>query len=96
MKYTSLGNTGLIVSKLSFGAMTFGSDPSVPSIYKVNQEDAQKMVNKSLDAGINFFDTADGYAGGQSEEMLVGQHGKLQLPGKCRKIMAGPPFATGR
>lgn len=70
MKYTSLGNTGLIVSKLSFGAMTFGSDPSIASIYKVNQEDAQKMVNKSLDAGINFFDTADGYAGGQSEEML--------------------------
>ena len=70
MKYTNLGNTGLIVSRLSFGAMTFGSDPSITSIYKVNQEDAQKMVSKSLDAGINFFDTADGYAGGQSEEML--------------------------
>ena len=70
MKYTHLGNTGLIVSRLSFGAMTFGSDPSIASIYKVNQDDAQKMVNKSLDAGINFFDTADGYSAGQSEEML--------------------------
>ena len=70
MKYTHLGNTGLIVSRLSFGAMTFGSDPSITSIYKVNQDDAQKMVNKSLDAGINFFDTADGYSAGQSEEML--------------------------
>ena len=70
MKYTNLGNTGLIVSRLSFGAMTFGSDPSITSIYKVNQEDAKKMVNKALDAGINFFDTADGYAHGQSEEML--------------------------
>jgi len=70
MKYTNLGNTGLIVSKLSFGAMTFGSDPSITSIYKVNQDEAQKMVNASLDAGINFFDTADGYSAGQSEEML--------------------------
>ena len=64
MKYTKLGNTGLIVSKLSFGAMTFGSDPSVPSVYKVNPQDAEAMVKKALDAGINFFDTADGYSAG--------------------------------
>jgi aryl-alcohol dehydrogenase-like predicted oxidoreductase len=70
MKYAKLGNTGLIVSRLSFGSMTFGNDPSITAIYKVTQEDAQTMVNKALDAGINFFDTADGYAGGQSEIML--------------------------
>jgi aryl-alcohol dehydrogenase-like predicted oxidoreductase len=38
MQYTRLGNTGLIVSRLSFGAMTFGSDPSVSAIYKVDLE----------------------------------------------------------
>ena len=62
MKYTTLGHTGLVVSKMSFGAMTFGSDPSIPSIYKVSLDDARKMIDTSLAAGINFFDTADGYA----------------------------------
>lgn len=70
MQYSKLGNTGLIVSRLSFGAMTFGNDPSIPSVFKVTESDAQAMIDKSLDAGINFFDTADGYSAGQSEEML--------------------------
>ena len=69
MQYKQLGNTGLIVSRLSFGAMTFGSG-SLATIYKVDQENAQAMLNRALDAGINFFDTADGYAEGQSEQML--------------------------
>ncbi|HKQ99861.1 MAG TPA: aldo/keto reductase [Pyrinomonadaceae bacterium] len=70
MQYARLGNTGLIVSRLSFGTMTFGSDPSMPNIYKVTPETAAEMVEKSLEAGINFFDTADGYSAGQSEVML--------------------------
>jgi Predicted oxidoreductases (related to aryl-alcohol dehydrogenases) len=70
MQYNRLGNTGLVVSRLSFGAMTFGNDPSVAAVYKVTQDDAHTMVNMALDAGINFFDTADGYSGGQSEIML--------------------------
>jgi len=70
MQYTRVGNSGLIVSRLAFGAMTFGSDPSQPAIYKVNRENARSMIGKALDAGINFFDTADLYAAGQSEVML--------------------------
>ncbi len=70
MQYTRLGNTGLIVSRLAFGTMTFGSDPSMPNVYKVSQENARTMVEKSLEAGVNFLDTADGYASGQSETML--------------------------
>jgi aryl-alcohol dehydrogenase-like predicted oxidoreductase len=70
MQYARLGSTGLIVSRLSFGSMTFGSDPSMPNIYKVSQETARAMVDRALEAGINFFDTADGYANGQSEKML--------------------------
>ncbi|AKG36457.1 aldo/keto reductase [Paenibacillus durus] len=69
MKYVRLGNSGLIVSKLAFGAMTFGSG-NIPSVYKVGQDQAQELVDRALAAGINFFDTADAYADGQSEEML--------------------------
>lgn len=70
MQYTKLGNTGLIVSRLSFGNMTFGNDPSIKAVFKVDMETAKAMVAKSIEAGINFFDTADGYSGGQSEQML--------------------------
>ncbi|MGF7035963.1 aryl-alcohol dehydrogenase-like predicted oxidoreductase [Paenibacillus mucilaginosus] len=69
MKYTVLGQSGLLVSRLAFGAMTFGTG-NMPSIYKVDESGAQELVDRALDAGINFFDTADGYADGQSEEML--------------------------
>jgi aryl-alcohol dehydrogenase-like predicted oxidoreductase len=70
MQYARLGNTGLIVSRLAFGTMTFGSDPSMPHVYKVSLDSARAMIDKSLEAGVNFFDTADGYASGQSEMML--------------------------
>lgn len=73
MQYSRLGNTGLIISRLSFGVMTFGNTgPSDPrsSVWKTGQDEATALVNRSLDAGINFFDAADGYANGQSEQML--------------------------
>lgn len=70
MQYSRLGQTGLIVSRLSFGVMTFSTNPAMPNIYKVTDENARIMVEKSLEAGINFFDTADGYASGQAETML--------------------------
>jgi aryl-alcohol dehydrogenase-like predicted oxidoreductase len=71
MQYTTLGNTGLIVSRLSFGAMTFtAGNKNFATIYKTEEADANAMVGRALDAGVNFFDTADGYAGGESETML--------------------------
>lgn len=69
MQFTRLGNTGLVVSRMAFGAMTFGSG-DVPAVYKVNEEQARAMVDRALAAGINFFDTADAYALGESERML--------------------------
>jgi aryl-alcohol dehydrogenase-like predicted oxidoreductase len=78
MQYTTLGETGLIVSRLSLGAMTFSSarsgagDRSFGTIYKTDPMSADVMVRQALDAGINFFDTADVYADGQSEEILGG------------------------
>lgn len=63
MQYTTLGNTGLIVSRLSFGAMTFtAGNKSFATIYKTEAADANAMVARALDAGVNFFDTADAYA----------------------------------
>jgi aryl-alcohol dehydrogenase-like predicted oxidoreductase len=71
MQYARLGRSGLIVSRLAFGVMTFGHDAgSMGAVWKTGQEEANALVHRSLDAGINFFDTADGYARGQSEVML--------------------------
>jgi aryl-alcohol dehydrogenase-like predicted oxidoreductase len=71
MQYTTLGNTGLVISRLSFGAMTFtAGNKSFASVYKTEAAAADAMIGRALDAGINFFDTADAYAGGESETML--------------------------
>jgi aryl-alcohol dehydrogenase-like predicted oxidoreductase len=72
MKYSRLGGTGLIVSKLAFGSMTFGSDPNGPfaSTYKVDQAAANDLVARAIDAGVNLFNSADVYAGGDSERIL--------------------------
>lgn len=71
MKYIQLGNSGLVVSRLSFGAMTFGEGELVPGLVNnLGQTQANEMVARALDAGINLFDTADAYTGGQSETIL--------------------------
>jgi aryl-alcohol dehydrogenase-like predicted oxidoreductase len=72
MQYSRLGGTGLIVSRLAFGSMTFGSDPHGPfaSTYKVDQAGANELVARAIDAGVNFFNSADVYANGDSERIL--------------------------
>ncbi|MBF0289316.1 MAG: aldo/keto reductase [SAR324 cluster bacterium] len=71
MQYTNFGNTGLVVSRISFGAMTFGEGTLVGELENsIDQNTANKMVDIAIDAGVNFFDTADMYTGGQSETML--------------------------
>jgi len=71
MQYAPLGNTGLVVSRLAFGAMTFTSgNQDIAAIYKVGAQVANELVGRALDAGVNFFDTADAYANGQSETLL--------------------------
>lgn len=71
MQYTTLGHTGLVVSRLAFGAMTFGIGELVPGVTNsIDQTEADRMVDRALDAGINLFDTADAYTSGQSEIML--------------------------
>jgi aryl-alcohol dehydrogenase-like predicted oxidoreductase len=73
MKYSRLGETGLIVSRLSFGSMTFGPGEgkgAAAAVYKVDQAGADRLVAQALDAGINHFNSADAYANGHSEAML--------------------------
>ena len=68
MQYTRFGSTGLIVSRVALGTMTFGA--GFAPVNKVSQATATEIVARALDAGVNFFDTANQYAGGQSEEIL--------------------------
>jgi aryl-alcohol dehydrogenase-like predicted oxidoreductase len=71
MKYATLGNTGLLVSKLCFGTMTFGDGRGLfKAISTVGQSGADELVKTSIDGGINFFDTADNYTEGESEKIL--------------------------
>lgn len=71
MEYKALGNTGLLVSRLCLGTMTMGSGPGIYShIGDVGQKEADDLVRAALDAGINFFDTADVYSSGESEKTL--------------------------
>jgi aryl-alcohol dehydrogenase-like predicted oxidoreductase len=72
MQFTRLGNTGLLVSRLAFGAMTFGSpEGPMAAVAKLDQAGADRLVAACLDAGINFFNSADAYSSGQSETMLA-------------------------
>ncbi len=74
MKLKPLGRTGLFVSELCLGTMTFGGgDEGIwGKIGRLQQGDAERIVGSSLDAGINFIDTADVYSAGRSEE-ITGQ-----------------------
>ena len=85
MRYNQLGNTGLFVSELCLGTMTFGkANPNSTwgSIADVDQGLADKIVESSLAAGINFIDTADVYSLGNSEKLLGQALKNLGVPRK--------------
>jgi aryl-alcohol dehydrogenase (NADP+) len=67
MEYVNLGKTGLMVSRLCLGMMTYGT--SKWREWVLNEEESRPFVQKALEAGINFFDTADVYSLGVSEEV---------------------------
>lgn len=71
MDYVKLGNTGLDVSPICLGCMSFGSAKGwVHNPWALNEEDSRTIIKRALDLGINFFDTANVYAYGNSEEIL--------------------------
>jgi 1-deoxyxylulose-5-phosphate synthase len=70
MKYVKLGNSGLEVSKICLGCMSFGESGMGTHAWTLNEETSRQFMKKSLDAGINFFDTANVYSLGTSEEFV--------------------------
>ena len=70
MKYTTLGNTGIQVSKLCVGCMSFGDPASQMHAWTLNPEESENLIKRALDLGINFFDTANTYSAGTSGEYL--------------------------
>ncbi|HPT15094.1 MAG TPA: aldo/keto reductase [Bacteroidales bacterium] len=98
MKYRYLGNSGLKVSELCYGAMTFTGDKH-SNTASTGQQEANHLAAAALDLGINFFDTADVYANGTSEMMLgkaLGQRRKdVVVATKVRFAMSSKPNDTG-
>ncbi|MBE5101766.1 aldo/keto reductase [Priestia aryabhattai] len=70
MEYTKLGNTGLDVSRLCLGCMGFGDAVNWVHPWVLDEEKSRPIIKKALDLGINFFDTANVYSHGVSEEIL--------------------------
>src|SRR5450432_4162177 len=89
VQYQQLGNTGIFVSKLCLGAMTFGGAEGIfKAIGGLPQHDVDMLVGNSIDAGINFFDTANVYSAGESETML----GKALGPRRKDVVVASKVF----
>lgn len=70
MEYTKLGKTGLEVSRICLGCMGFGDPTRWIHTWVLNEENSRPIIKKALDVGINFFDTANVYSIGASEEIL--------------------------
>jgi aryl-alcohol dehydrogenase-like predicted oxidoreductase len=92
MHYRQLGKSGVLVSELCLGAMSFGGRGYWEKIGGLEQSAAQRLVDMAMDAGVNFFDTADVYSYGQSEQMLgqalKGKRDKVVLATKVRGRMS--------
>lgn len=70
MEYVKLGNTGMDVSRLCLGCMSFGDPARGNHQWVLNEEKSRPMIKKALELGINFFDTANVYSDGTSEEII--------------------------
>jgi aryl-alcohol dehydrogenase-like predicted oxidoreductase len=89
MDYVRLGSSGLKVSRLCLGAMTYGSKKWRPWV--LEEEESRPFIRRALELGINFFDTADMYSVGASEEIL-GRALKDFGPGRDRMVIATKVF----
>ena len=70
MRYTTLGSTGLKVSRLCIGCMSFGGPDAEGFEWTLGYDDSKKIIDRAFDLGINFFDTADVYSNGRSEQIV--------------------------
>ncbi|HET7657655.1 MAG TPA: aldo/keto reductase [Bacillales bacterium] len=70
MEYTRLGNTGMEISRLCLGCMTFGVSDRGNHAWTLSEEESRPIMKKAIELGINFFDTANVYSDGTSEEIV--------------------------
>ncbi len=70
MEYVKLGRTGLEVSRICLGCMSYGTPDRGNHAWSIGEEEARPFIKRALEAGINFFDTANLYSAGSSEEIL--------------------------
>jgi aryl-alcohol dehydrogenase-like predicted oxidoreductase len=95
MKLNRLGATGLYVSQVCLGAMTFGEKKGpYKAIGAQDQAEANLLVRRALDEGVNFFDTANTYSGGESERILGQSFRDLGVP-RHKAVIATKVFALG-
>ena len=95
MEYVNLGNAGLKVSKICLGCMTFGNSAE----WMLETEQSKPIINRAIDLGINFFDTANVYSKGRSEEIvgeiLQGRRNDIVLATKVNGLMKEGPNNSG-
>ena len=99
MQYVNLGNTGLKVSRLCLGCMTYGSSKWREWVF--NEDESRPFIQRALEAGINFFDTANMYSDGESEEVVgralkdFGKRDEIVLATKVFNPMRPDPNGRG-
>jgi aryl-alcohol dehydrogenase-like predicted oxidoreductase len=99
MKYEQLGGSGLRISELTLGTMTFGGQGNFKSVGDTDVSGAGRQIDVALDAGVNLIDTADVYSGGRSEEIIgevmKGRWDRTLLATKARFPMGNGPNDAG-
>src|ERR1700678_1950736 len=99
MEYRQLGRSGLRVSALTLGTMTFGGRGGFRAVGATDVDGARRQVDLCLDAGVNLIDTADVYSGGLAEEItgevIKGRRDSLLLSTKVRMTMGDGPNDAG-
>lgn len=101
MEYVKFGNTGMDVSKLCLGCMSFGDPKNWVHSWVLEEKESKTIIKKALDLGINFFDTANVYSLGRSEEILgkalkdFGKRDELVIASKIHGKMFDGPNGQG-
>ncbi|PWI19393.1 alcohol dehydrogenase [Streptomyces sp. Act143] len=101
MKYVKLGRTGLDISPICLGCMTFGEPERGYPSWSMPEDDSRAILKQAIDAGINFFDTANVYSDGSSEEILgralrdFARRDEVVIATKVRGAMRPGPNGSG-
>ena len=95
MEYRQLGNSGLKVSVLTMGTMTFGGKGNFAKVGNLQVDEVRKLIDIVADAGVNLIDTANVYSGGGSEELIGEAMGHKRKPGMLIATKARYPMGEG-